>query len=86
MLIEHRAETVVVCDKLDDDDFRKVVETSHSAGCESLSAPRRFSLTSVEPQLIWRRGQPLVESASPGVKGQEPVVITGEVPFPGGTA
>jgi lipopolysaccharide/colanic/teichoic acid biosynthesis glycosyltransferase len=72
--MDQQAETVVVCGKLEDDEFRTVVQAAHDAGCELLSVPRRFTATGVEPQLIWRWGQPLIELTSPAVKGQEQIL------------
>jgi exopolysaccharide biosynthesis polyprenyl glycosylphosphotransferase len=73
-IIENRAEVVVICGYLEDAMFAKVVEASREAGCELLAVSRRFSVTGVEPQLVWKKGQPLIELTSPAVKGQEQIL------------
>jgi lipopolysaccharide/colanic/teichoic acid biosynthesis glycosyltransferase len=47
-----------------------VVQVSREAGCELLTAPRQFTVSGVEPLLMWRNGQPLVSLTSPVVKGR----------------
>lgn len=73
-LLDARAETVVACGMLSDDAFATLVETAREAGCALLAVPRQFSVTGVEPQLTWRRGQPLIELTSPALKGREQVL------------
>jgi exopolysaccharide biosynthesis polyprenyl glycosylphosphotransferase len=74
LLLARRADAVVVCSYLDDEAFQSVVQATREAGCELWAVARRFSVTGVEPQLVWKRGQPVIELTSPSVKGQEQVV------------
>lgn len=74
LLLEQRADAVVVCSYLDDETFRGVVLAAGEAGCELWAVARRFTVTGVAPQLVWKRGQPLIELTSPAVKGHEQVV------------
>jgi lipopolysaccharide/colanic/teichoic acid biosynthesis glycosyltransferase len=74
ILLERGAECVVVCGHLEDQEFRGIVESARDAGCHLFSVPRAFRIVGVEPKLVWRHGQPLIELTSPAVKGQELVV------------
>lgn len=74
VMIENRAEVVVICGYLPDGMFATVVEASREAGCELLSVSRRFRVTGVEPQLMWKNGQALIELTSPALKGQEQIL------------
>lgn len=74
VLLEQRAEVVVICGGLDDQIFRLVVQAAHDAGCQLLAIPRRFEITGVEPQLVWQHGQPLIELTSPAFKGRDQVL------------
>ena len=71
ILLEERPECVVVCGPLEDVVFRRVVEASRDFGCQLLAVPRTFRVTGVEPQLVWRQGQPLIELTSPAIRGRE---------------
>jgi exopolysaccharide biosynthesis polyprenyl glycosylphosphotransferase len=70
-LVQRQAEAVVICGHLQDAVFQDVVQAAREAGCELLAVPRHFARTGVEPQFVWKRGQPLIELTSPAVKGQE---------------
>lgn len=74
VLLESQAESLVICGYLEDADFKSVISAAHDAGCELLAIPRRLKVTGVEPELVWRGGQPLMELTSPAFKGQEQVL------------
>jgi exopolysaccharide biosynthesis polyprenyl glycosylphosphotransferase len=74
VLFEQKAESLVICGHLADGDFRRVIDAAHDAGCELLAIPRPLDVTGVEPQLVWRGGQPLIELTSPAFKGEEQVL------------
>jgi len=63
------AEVVVVAGYLPDNRFREVVDASLEAQSQLLSVPRSIAIAGVQPNLVWRRGQPLVELTAPGLKG-----------------
>jgi exopolysaccharide biosynthesis polyprenyl glycosylphosphotransferase len=69
VLDETRAETVVVCGHLSDTWFEQIVDLSLAAGCQLLSVPRAVQVAGVQPNLVWRRDQPLVELTAPSLKG-----------------
>jgi exopolysaccharide biosynthesis polyprenyl glycosylphosphotransferase len=63
------AETVVVCGYLTDVRFHDVVDAALAAGCQVLSVPRAIEIAGVQPTLIWKHEQPLVELSAPSLKG-----------------
>ncbi len=72
MLIqEHRIETVVICGHLSDVELHDVVEQSITAGCHVFSVPRTFEVAGVQPSVVWKRAQPLVELTAQTLKAQQ---------------
>src|SRR3989475_2116375 len=63
------AEVVVVAGYLPDNRFREVVDASLEAQSQLLSVPRSIAIAGVQPNLVWRRGQPLIELTAPNLKG-----------------
>jgi exopolysaccharide biosynthesis polyprenyl glycosylphosphotransferase len=63
------AEVVVVAGYLPDNRFREVVDASLEAQSQLLSVPRSIDIAGVQPHLVWRRGQPLIELTAPNLKG-----------------
>ena len=63
------AEVVVICGYLPDGRFREVVDASLEAQSQLLSVPRSNDIAGVQPNLVWRRGQPLIELTAPSLKG-----------------
>jgi len=59
----------VVAGYLPDNRFREVVDASLEAESQLLSVPRSIAIAGVQPNLVWRRGQPLVELTAPSLKG-----------------
>ena len=51
--------------------LRDVVEQSITAGCHLFSAPRTFEVAGVQPSVVWKRGQPLVELTAQTLKAQQ---------------
>ncbi|HXI64393.1 MAG TPA: exopolysaccharide biosynthesis polyprenyl glycosylphosphotransferase [Gemmatimonadales bacterium] len=62
------AEVVVICGYLTDVRFREVVDASLAAESQVLSIPRSNTVAGVQPNLVWRRGQPLIELTAPSLK------------------
>ncbi len=63
------AEVVVVCGYLTDARFGEVVDAALAAECQVLSVPRAIEVAGVQPNLVWRREQPVVELTAPSLKG-----------------
>jgi exopolysaccharide biosynthesis polyprenyl glycosylphosphotransferase len=66
-----KADTLVLCGRLDDATFSVIMDATAAAGCHLLALTRAFSVVGVEPQLIWRRGAPLVALNRPGLRGRQ---------------
>jgi lipopolysaccharide/colanic/teichoic acid biosynthesis glycosyltransferase len=45
------------------------VDAALAGGCEVLSVPRAIEVAGVQPTLVWRRSQPLIELSRPMLKG-----------------
>ena len=63
------AEIVVVAGYVPDNWFREVVDASLEGECQLLSVPRSIAIAGVQPNLVWRRGEPLIELTAPSLKG-----------------
>jgi exopolysaccharide biosynthesis polyprenyl glycosylphosphotransferase len=74
LLHETGAETVVACGYLPDHHLHDVAEAALSSGCQLLSLPRSISIAGVQPSVVWRQGQPLMELSTPSLKGQQLVL------------
>jgi exopolysaccharide biosynthesis polyprenyl glycosylphosphotransferase len=69
LLQQTGAEVVVVAGYLPDNRFREVVDAALEAESQLLSVPRSIDIAGVQPSLVWRRGQPLIELTAPTLKG-----------------
>jgi len=65
------AEAVVLCGSLSDTHFHGVVEASFAAGCQVLAMPRRIEAVGVDPAVLWRGGEPVVQLTAPSLRGQQ---------------
>jgi exopolysaccharide biosynthesis polyprenyl glycosylphosphotransferase len=71
LIQQHRVESVVICGHLSDAELRDVVDQSITAGCHVFSIPRTFEVAGVQPSVVWKRGQPLVELSAQTLKAQQ---------------
>src|SRR5262249_29998245 len=67
VLDESGAEAVVICGYLPDERFHNVVDAALAAKCQVLSVPRAIGVAGVQPTVVWKRGQPLIELHRPVV-------------------
>ena len=67
----HSVESVVICGHLSDPELRDVVDQSITAGCHLFAVPRFFEVAGVQPRIMWKRGQPLVELTGQTLKAQQ---------------
>jgi exopolysaccharide biosynthesis polyprenyl glycosylphosphotransferase len=74
LLQESHAEAVVVCGYLPDARFGEVVDAALASECQMLSVPRAIDVAGVQPNLVWRRNQPLIELTAPTLKGWQLVL------------
>ena len=71
---ETGAEAIVVCGYLSDSRFHDIVDAALTSGCKVLSVPRSIEIAGVEPKLVWRRDQPLVELTTPTLRGGQLII------------
>jgi exopolysaccharide biosynthesis polyprenyl glycosylphosphotransferase len=62
------AETVVVCEHLNDQQITSVREASLAAGCQLLYPARAVKIAGVRPALVWHQDQPFFELGAPVLK------------------
>jgi exopolysaccharide biosynthesis polyprenyl glycosylphosphotransferase len=74
VLHDTSAEAIVVCGYLSDSRFHDIVDAALTSGCKVLSVPRSIEIAGVEPQLVWRRDQPLVELTTPTLRGGQLII------------
>lgn len=66
-----KADTLLLCGRLEDGALSVIIDATAAAGCHVLALTRAFSIVGVEPQLIWRRGAPLVALTRPGLRARQ---------------
>jgi exopolysaccharide production protein ExoY len=71
LLLELRADTILLCGQMDEATFTRVVKTALAAECQILSAARTLELSGLQPSILWRRGQPFVELRTVALRGQQ---------------
>jgi exopolysaccharide biosynthesis polyprenyl glycosylphosphotransferase len=71
LIQRYRVESVVVCGHLADADLGEVVERTIAAGCHVFAVPRAFEVAGVQPSVLWKRNQPLVELSAQTLKAQQ---------------
>ncbi len=69
-----KADTVLVCGPLSDDQFEFVVDTALVSACRLLTAPRTARTAGIQPRSVWIQGMPLVELTAPALKAQHLLV------------
>ena len=62
------AETVVVCEHLNDQQITSVRDASLAAGCQLLYPARAVKIAGVRPALVWHQDQPFFELGAPVLK------------------
>jgi exopolysaccharide biosynthesis polyprenyl glycosylphosphotransferase len=71
---DHGVDTLIISGKVDQDAFEAVVDAGTLGGCEVFTAPRILQSGLVKPQLVWRRGLPLVQLTRPSLRGRQLLV------------
>lgn len=70
-------DTVVVCGNLTEGQLNDLLEIVVATGCRLLMLPRGLGVPGVQPEVVWRRGQPLVELTAPTLEGWQLVMKRG---------
>jgi len=68
LIDEKKAETVVVCEHLNDQQITFVRDASLAAGCQLLYPARAVKIAGVRPALVWHQDQPFFELGAPVLK------------------
>ena len=71
---DHRVDSLIISGRVDHEAFEAAVDAGTLAGCEVFSAPRMLQSGLVRPQLVWRRGLPLIQLSRPSLRGRQLVV------------
>lgn len=66
-----RADTVVVCGHLTEEQFRELADASVAAGCELIAFSRAMTVAGITPRVIWQDGQPLIRLTAPALRWQQ---------------
>jgi exopolysaccharide biosynthesis polyprenyl glycosylphosphotransferase len=69
LIHESRADTVVVCSNLGEGQLNDLLGVALATGCRVLKLPRGIGVPGVQPEIVWRRGQPLLELTAPSLRG-----------------
>lgn len=71
---ESRADTVVACGNLSDGQLNDLLGVALATGCRVLKLPRGATVPGVQPEIVWLRGQPLLELTAPSLRGWQLVL------------
>ena len=71
LLLEHRADTIILCGPVDDNAVLNVMRAARTTECQVLTAARRFELAGIVPSIVWRRGQPFIMLRRVGLRWQQ---------------
>jgi exopolysaccharide biosynthesis polyprenyl glycosylphosphotransferase len=71
LLATCRAQAVVVCGSLTDAQFQDVADVAPAAGCQLLAVPGIVETAGLQPSLVWRQGQALIQLSEPSLRGQQ---------------
>ncbi|HET7553122.1 MAG TPA: sugar transferase [Gemmatimonadaceae bacterium] len=74
LLLEHRADTLILCGPVDDNAVMNVMRAARTTECQVLTAARRFELAGIVPSIVWRRGQPFIMLRRVGLRWQQLVL------------
>lgn len=66
---ESRSDTVVVCGNLAEGQLNDLLAVALATGCRVLKLPHDIGVPGVQPEIVWRRGQPLLELTAPSLRG-----------------
>jgi exopolysaccharide biosynthesis polyprenyl glycosylphosphotransferase len=64
-----KVDTIVLAGSFDERTWNHLVHVADAAGCSVLTLPGTLMLQGFAPQMVWRRGVPLVQITRPGLRG-----------------
>jgi len=68
------AQAVVLCGTLSDAQCAEVVDVASAAGCQLLSVPRLVEVVGLDPTIVWRRGNAVIQLTEPALRWQQLLV------------
>jgi exopolysaccharide biosynthesis polyprenyl glycosylphosphotransferase len=68
-LVANDADAVAIAGTLHGDLFRATVDTAQMAGCQVLQVPEEVDTALLEPQVLWRKGVPILALTRPTLRG-----------------
>ncbi|MGH7701375.1 MAG: exopolysaccharide biosynthesis polyprenyl glycosylphosphotransferase [Gemmatimonadales bacterium] len=71
LIQRNQVESVVICGHVKDDVLADVVDHAVTAGCHVFTVPPAFDVAHVQPGLVWKRSQPVVELTAQTLKAQQ---------------
>jgi exopolysaccharide biosynthesis polyprenyl glycosylphosphotransferase len=74
LIVDARADTVMLCGQVDDATYAAVVRTAAMGECSIVMTTRRLDTPGLQPEIVWRRGRPLVELRRMGLRGHQLLV------------
>ena len=74
LLLEHRADTLILCGPVDDNAVLSVMRAARTTECQVLTVARRYELAGIVPSIVWRRGQPFIMLRRVGLRWQQLVL------------
>ena len=72
-----KVDILVLVGSFDERQWNHLVHVADAAGCSVLTLPGTLMLEGFAPQLVWRRGVPLVQITRPGLRGHHLVLKRG---------
>jgi exopolysaccharide biosynthesis polyprenyl glycosylphosphotransferase len=74
VVLRRRVDTIVLCGAIAEEDLQRVVDASRAGHCRLLALPLTWDLVGVQPLIVWREGQALLELTAPAVRAPELVI------------
>ena len=71
---QFEADTLVLCGPLNNQGFSVLVDAALALGCQVYGLTNAYALAGVEPQIVWRRGAPLIAFTRPGLRATQLIV------------
>ncbi len=71
ILEDHHVETVVIAGPMRDETFGHATEVALTAGCHLLALPSETGFPGVQPSVVWRKGEPVLELHAVALRGQQ---------------
>jgi exopolysaccharide biosynthesis polyprenyl glycosylphosphotransferase len=71
IIAKWKVDTMVLAGGFDERLWNHLAHVADAAGCSVLTLPGTLMLEGFQPQLVWRRGVPIVQITRPGLRGHQ---------------